>query len=456
MTLYEFFLNQKLVYQSSPHFNGVFLTILEHYGFQFKTIDKLWKSKLLITSELTDKIKQQLKCYFIEKIPLPYLLGTIQLRKLTFKTKKGVFIPRIDSLALIASVNLKKIKTALDLCCGSGTLAIALKKKCDTLDVYGSDIDIQALKLAQQNALINNVSINWIEADWFDCFNKIKTPIDLIVTNPPYLKKTQLNKTLNYEPKHSLVFQNKNSYFAYKQLFNLLLTKRSIKQLIFECSLFQKERLLNLFSIFKSRPIFNFQKQFIGMKVDNQKLPVVDIKNTKTIKQLLKMGLAGIVNTDTQMGLISYSESTLDKIKQRALNKHYVSMFGLEELKKLPKKLQQIASYFWPGSYTFIKNNKSYRVPKNLGLLNLFNAIGRVFCTSANISNQKPYTKLSDYQNDSYWIKQPCFIIRSTSKVQSNNTPSLVYNLDTKQLVRTTAKQTKQFHKLITKHQLAI
>ncbi len=82
------------------------------------------------------------------------------------------------------------------------------------------------------------------------------------------------------------------------------------------------------------------------MKVDNQKLPVVDIKNTKTIKQLLKMGLAGIVNTDTQMGLISYSESTLDKIKQRALNKHYVSMFGLEELKKLPKKLQQIASYF--------------------------------------------------------------------------------------------------------------
>ncbi len=88
------------------------------------------------------------------------MLGTIQLRKLTFKTKKGVFIPRIDSLALIASVNLKKIKTALDLCCGSGTLAIALKKKCDTLDVYGSDIDIQALKLAQQNALINNVSIN--------------------------------------------------------------------------------------------------------------------------------------------------------------------------------------------------------------------------------------------------------------------------------------------------------
>ncbi|WP_159203211.1 methyltransferase [Mycoplasmoides pneumoniae] len=451
MNLYELFLNQKLLYGTDPHFNGVFLTLLEKFGLHFKDLTALWKHAKTITDFDEQGIVNALKAYFVDQLPLPYITGSVKLGSLTFKTQPGVFIPRADSLALLKVVKAQNLKTAVDLCCGSGTLAIALKKRFPHLNVYGSDLNPQALQLAAQNARLNMVEVQWIEADFLAALAQVNTPIDLIITNPPYLNESQLDQTLNQEPRNSLVADG-NGILFYQKLYNFLLGNRQVKQVILECSPTQKKEFLALFSIFKTSEIYTSHKQFIGLSIDNTKLPVLKIAQTKQIKALLDKGMTAIIPTDTQIGLMSYCQQDLDHIKQRDPNKHYVQFLAPSQINQLPKQLQKLAKLFWPGAYTFIVDGQSYRLPNSPQLLKLLKTVGLIYCTSANQAKQKPFGKLSAYQNDPYWVQQNCFIVQNSFK--SNNEPSLIYNLDTKQIVRGSSTQLQRFQALLAKHKL--
>ena len=125
--------------------------------------------------------------------------------KLNFFVDKNVLIPRQDTEILVEEVikiakriNAKKI---LDLCTGSGAIAVSLAKYLPQTEITAIDISNDALKIAKKNAVSNNVEnqITFISSDMFTNLNEEK--FDIIVSNPPYIK-TNVIKELDIQVKN--------------------------------------------------------------------------------------------------------------------------------------------------------------------------------------------------------------------------------------------------------------
>ena len=127
--------------------------------------------------------------------------------KLNFYVDKNVLIPRADTEILVEEVIsiAKKInaKKFLDLCTGSGAIAVSLAKYIAKSQVTAVDISEKALNVAEKNAISNNVEsqITFVKSDLFE--NLPKDKYDIIVSNPPYIKKSvisTLSKEVRNEP----------------------------------------------------------------------------------------------------------------------------------------------------------------------------------------------------------------------------------------------------------------
>jgi release factor glutamine methyltransferase len=111
------------------------------------------------------------------------------------------------------------IHNALDLCTGSGCIALSLKKMFPNAEVYGSDISPYAISVAQENADFNKLEIYLALSDYLTYFVNRKMSFDLIVSNPPYIKDDEiLDSSLGYEPQLAL-FGGKDGLDAYKRIF---------------------------------------------------------------------------------------------------------------------------------------------------------------------------------------------------------------------------------------------
>lgn len=159
------------------------------------------KKEYLVTHDEEKLLKKEKKLYnrYITRIlknePIQYILGTQEFMGLNFKVNKNVLIPRADTETLVLeTLNIieKNDYKILDLCTGSGSIAISLKNINKNSAVYASDISVKALNVAKQNAKENKVSINFIKSN---LFNKIEEKFNIIVSNPPYIK-TNIIKTL--------------------------------------------------------------------------------------------------------------------------------------------------------------------------------------------------------------------------------------------------------------------
>lgn len=117
---------------------------------------------------------------------------------LRFLVDRNVLAPRQETEILVTEAIklLKKNDSVLDLCTGSGCIAISLKKNADCF-VTASDISKRAVFLAKKNAKINNVKIHFVISNLFD---KIDERFNVVVCNPPYIKTNDI-KTLNKEVK---------------------------------------------------------------------------------------------------------------------------------------------------------------------------------------------------------------------------------------------------------------
>lgn len=159
--------------------------------------------------------KQQQWQYFvnIEKltkgIPLQHITHRQEFMKMDFFVDENVLIPRPDTEILVEEV----IKIAqkynspriLDLCTGSGTIAISLKKFVPNADITAVDISEKALEIAQKNAEKLEAKINFVKSDLFDKLDNKK--FDIIVSNPPYIRKDEIKKLseeVQKEPKIAL------------------------------------------------------------------------------------------------------------------------------------------------------------------------------------------------------------------------------------------------------------
>lgn len=159
--------------------------------------------------------KQQQWQYFvnIEKltkgIPLQHITHRQEFMKMDFFVDENVLIPRSDTEILVEEV----IKIAqkynspriLDLCTGSGAIAISLKKFVPNADITAVDISEKALEIAQKNAEKLEAKINFVKSDLFDKLDNKK--FDIIVSNPPYIRKDEIKKLseeVQKEPKLAL------------------------------------------------------------------------------------------------------------------------------------------------------------------------------------------------------------------------------------------------------------
>lgn len=143
--------------------------------------------------------------------PLQYITGIQEFMKLNFLVTKDVLIPRPDTEILVEEV-IRKAENIpnpviLDLCTGSGAIAVSLAKYIKNVHICAVDISSKALEIAKKNAELNGVknNIEFIESNLFDKIKERK--FDIIVSNPPYIEtetiKT-LSKDVQSEPKIAL------------------------------------------------------------------------------------------------------------------------------------------------------------------------------------------------------------------------------------------------------------
>lgn len=134
----------------------------------------------------------------INGVPLQHITKSQEFMKMNFYVDENVLIPRPDTEILVEEVikiakerNAKKI---LDLCTGSGAIAVSLAKYIENIQITATDISTKALRVAKLNAVNNNVEdkITFINSNLFE--NIPLEKYDIIVSNPPYIKKNEILK----------------------------------------------------------------------------------------------------------------------------------------------------------------------------------------------------------------------------------------------------------------------
>ncbi len=138
--------------------------------------------------------------------PLQYILGYVEFYGLKIKVGKGILIPRPETelLAIKAIKNVRSSRLTplriLDLCTGSGCLALAIAREFPGAKVYGTDTSDVAIMYAKENAEINGIkNVIFLKGSLFEPIKKLFTTycslfiFDLIVSNPPYIKRDDIN-----------------------------------------------------------------------------------------------------------------------------------------------------------------------------------------------------------------------------------------------------------------------
>lgn len=140
--------------------------------------------------------------------PLQYILGSWSFMGYDFNVGEGVLIPREDTSEVV-SLCIEKARTVenpkiLDLCSGSGAIAVVLSKEIKNADVTAVEKSEKAFSYLSENIRLNNAAVKAICGDIFKCMNDFKDEsFDIIVSNPPYIKSGELDslqKEVQREP----------------------------------------------------------------------------------------------------------------------------------------------------------------------------------------------------------------------------------------------------------------
>lgn len=145
--------------------------------------------------------------------PGAYIHGFKEFHDCKIKVNPSVLIPRQETEILVEKI-IKTLeneplegKTLWDVCCGSGYIGIAIKKKLPQLTVISSDLSTEALALAKENGLLNGVEIEFLQGDLLAPFKGRK--VDYFVCNPPYVTESEWmeleREVRDFEPRMALV-----------------------------------------------------------------------------------------------------------------------------------------------------------------------------------------------------------------------------------------------------------
>lgn len=147
-----------------------------------------------------------------ERYPIQYMMGEVGFHRGTFKVTEDTLIPREDTELLVETA-LRFAENGdryLDLCTGSGCVAISVLMSSKDTVAVATDISDKAIAVAAENAKYNSVSdrVTFVTADVFDPIRVAElAPFDMIISNPPYIPSSEiddLEPELHIEPRIAL------------------------------------------------------------------------------------------------------------------------------------------------------------------------------------------------------------------------------------------------------------
>ena len=154
--------------------------------------------------------------------PVQYIVGNVNFYGYNLDVDKRVLIPRRETEELVEEV-IKRSKrftnpTIIDVGTGSGAIAISLSKELNT-HVYASDISLDALEVAKINIDKNNADVELIHGDMLKPYIDSGIKVDIIVSNPPYIKEDEQIEDIvkNNEP-HLALYAKNNGLEYYERI----------------------------------------------------------------------------------------------------------------------------------------------------------------------------------------------------------------------------------------------
>ena len=177
----------------------------------------LKKTASKIIFDMDDSVKKCEETQYLEYInqiikgkPLQYITHEQEFMGFKFYVDENVLIPQPDTETLVERT-IEIIKDVqpdtenidvLDMCTGSGAIAVSIAKLCKNIKICALDISDDALEIAKKNAFENEANVEFFKSDMFENISK-NSKFDLIVSNPPYIKETvisTLSKDVQNEP----------------------------------------------------------------------------------------------------------------------------------------------------------------------------------------------------------------------------------------------------------------
>lgn len=206
----------------------------------------------------------------LKNIPINYITNQIIFMDMNLYIDKDIFIPRNDTEVVCEKfINVVKKtsydnKIFLDLCTGSGCIALKLAKVFKNNKIYGSDINIKCINIANKNkCLLNLKNVNFMQANFLECLNIINEKIDYLICNPPYIDINDVNLETSvklYEPNDALFASNKGLKF-YLDFVDFVYTNNWFPEIVcFEFGFLQKFEINNIFKSLLTYYEFNFFK----------------------------------------------------------------------------------------------------------------------------------------------------------------------------------------------------
>ena len=150
--------------------------------------------------------------------PVQLIKGFAVFRGLEILARPGVFVPR-DSTEFLAEQAVRRLRTrrapvAVDLACGGGTVGLAVADEVPAAEVYGTDISVEAIRVARRNAVrLELPNARFLTGDLFGALpTRLHGAVDVITLHPPYVAKRELHELpeeiRRFEPTHTLTDQS--------------------------------------------------------------------------------------------------------------------------------------------------------------------------------------------------------------------------------------------------------
>lgn len=157
--------------------------------------------------------------------PVQYIIGVASFDDMDLEVGEGVLIPRPETEELVEWIASEAQQSAkiVDVCTGSGCIAIALRRRLSDSRVWGIDISKEALNIARRNAQKFAPSVEFIEGDALGDFSQcVDGKVDVVVSNPPYIpishRELMCPNVTEHEPSIALFVDDNDPLLFYRSI----------------------------------------------------------------------------------------------------------------------------------------------------------------------------------------------------------------------------------------------